>query len=230
MQRMGGEDVVDAQAATRLVLEATAAIIEPAEAIDHLRIEGAEAVLQAPAFDPLQPLALLRQEAALAGAQPALGIHLADADVAILRRDIEVTHQRQRFVRTETLFEQGLQIGIELGLGGKLHRMGAAFALGEVAVHDGDRLAVCIGETAPDETLLRLLAVAGKALVNFQRRLAREQGDPVVTFLSVIVDVIAEGLDLRLRELLVGHLGFLQADDVRLMLVDDRRKLVRSGP
>ena len=59
--------------------------------------------------------------------------------------------------------------------------------------------------------------------MNFQRRLAREQGDPVVTFLSVIVDVIAEGLDLRLRELLVGHLGFLQADDVRLMLVDDRR-------
>ncbi len=107
--------------------------------------------------------------------------------------------------------------------------MGAAFALGEVAVHDGDRLATGIGEAAPDEALLRLLAIAGKALVYLQRCLAREQGDAVVALLPVIVDVVAERFDLSLGKLLVGHLGFLQTDDVRLMLVDDRRKLMRSG-
>jgi len=64
--------------------------------------------------------------------------------------------------------------------------------------------------------------------VDLQWCLAREQGDAVVAFLPVIVDVVAERLDLRLGELFVRNLGFLKADDVRLVLFNDRRKLVRS--
>src|SRR5690606_41240375 len=59
----------------------------------------------------------------------ALGVDLANADIAILGRDIEVAHDRHRLIRGETLLQQRLQVGVELGLGWKLHRMVAAFAL-----------------------------------------------------------------------------------------------------
>src|SRR5690606_24388670 len=160
----------------------------------------------------------------------ALGVDLANADIAILGRDIEVAHDRHRLIRGETLLQQRLQVGVELGLGWKLHRMVAAFALGKIAVHDGHRLAVGIGEAAPDKALLRVFTVTGKALVDFQRRLARQQGDTVMTFLAVVMHVVAECFGLCQGELLVGDLGFLQADDIRLMLFDDRRQLVRSCP
>ncbi|MNN41816.1 hypothetical protein D3C81_1559560 [compost metagenome] len=62
-----------------------------------------------------------------------------------------------------------------------------------------------------------------------QRRLAREQGDAVVAFLAMKVYVVAQGLDLGERELLVADLGFLQADDVGLVLFDQRRQLVGPG-
>src|SRR5690606_15721294 len=83
-QAQRGEYQVDAQAALGLVLKAAAAVIEPAEAVVHLGVQVAEAVHQTPALQTLQPLALFRQEAAFAGAQPALGILGTDADVAIL--------------------------------------------------------------------------------------------------------------------------------------------------
>src|SRR5690606_21861437 len=99
MQAVGGQYVVDAQPAPWVVLEAAAAVVEPAEAIGHFRVQGAEAVLQAPALETRQPLAFFRQKAALAGAQPALGVDLANADIAILGRDIEVAHDRHRLIR-----------------------------------------------------------------------------------------------------------------------------------
>src|SRR5690606_29669270 len=74
-----------------------------------------------------------------------------------------------------------------------------------------------------------VLAVVGKALVYLQRRLAGEQGDAVVALLAMVVHVVAELADLRFRELVVGDLGFLQADHVRPMLLDQRLQLMGAG-
>src|SRR5690554_6263995 len=115
VQRLGGKDQVDAQPAPRLILEPTAAVVEPAEAVGYFRVEGAEAVLQSPALETCQPFAFLGEEAALAGAQPALGVHFANADIAVFRGNVEVAHYRNRLVRRETAFQQRLQIGVELG-------------------------------------------------------------------------------------------------------------------
>ena len=43
--------------------------------------------------------------------------------------------------------------------------------------------------------------------MQFQGRLAGEQGDAVVAFLPVVVDVVAERLDLGLGKLVVGDLS-----------------------
>ncbi|MCY1179412.1 hypothetical protein D9M73_198120 [compost metagenome] len=51
-----------------------------------------------------------------------------------------------------------------------------------------------------------------------------------MAFLAMEADVVAQGLDLGERELFVRDFGFLQADDVWLMLVDQRRQLMGSGP
>src|SRR5690606_14580421 len=42
-QAVGGEDQVNAQAALGLVLEAAAAVVEPAEAVGHFRVQVTEA-------------------------------------------------------------------------------------------------------------------------------------------------------------------------------------------
>src|SRR5690606_35183237 len=97
-------DQVDAQPTTWFVLEATAAVVEPAETVGDFRVERAEAVLQTPVLEAGQPFALLGQETAFAGAQPALGVHLADADVAVLRGNVEVAHDCHRVVGAEALF------------------------------------------------------------------------------------------------------------------------------
>ncbi|MNM72311.1 hypothetical protein D3C81_840010 [compost metagenome] len=50
-----------------------------------------------------------------------------------------------------------------------------------------------------------------------------------MAFLAVVVDVVAQCLDLFARELVVGDLGFLQTDHIRLMALDDCLELMRSG-
>ncbi|MCY1434177.1 hypothetical protein D9M71_502290 [compost metagenome] len=107
--------------------------------------------------------------------------------------------------------------------------MVAAFALGEIAVHDGDRVAIGIGEGAPDEAALGVFFIGGKAFVQAKRLLAREQGDAVVAFLAMVVHVVTQCLHVGQRELIVADLGFLQADHVRLVLFDQRRQLMGPG-
>lgn len=79
-----------------------------------------------------------------------------------------------------------------------------------------------IGEGAVDEAALGVFGIAGETLVQLQRCFAGEQGNAVVAFLPVIVHVVAKLADVFLGELLVGDLGLLQADDIRLVLIDER--------
>ncbi|MNV10648.1 hypothetical protein D3C71_1011840 [compost metagenome] len=107
--------------------------------------------------------------------------------------------------------------------------MVAAFTLWEIAVHDGHRYAICVGERAPDKAPLRVFFIGGETLVQGQRFLAREQGDAVMTLLPVEIHVVAQGLDFIERELVVVDLGFLQPDHIGLMLFDQRRQLMGTG-
>ena len=122
-----------------------------------------------------------------------------------------------------------LQIFVETLLGRELGGVVAAFALWEIAVHDRDRMAIFIGESAPDEAALGVFVIAGKTFVHAQRFLAREQGHAVMAFLTVVVDVIAQGLHFGEGELLVMDFGFLQANHIGLMLFNQRRQLMRAG-
>ena len=192
-------------------------------------MQVAEAVHQAPVLEALQPLALFRQKAALAGFQPALGVVRADTDVAVLRRDIDVAHHHQRLFIAEPAFQQLLQVAVEALLGRELGRVVTVFALWEVTIHDGHRLAVFVCESAPDKPALGVFFIAGKALVQFQGGLARKQGDTVMAFLTMKVHVIAQGFDVGEGELVIMDLGFLQADYVRLMFLDQRCQLMRPS-
>ncbi len=155
-----------------------------------------EAVYQAPAFQALHPLTLLWQEAAFAGPEPALGIVWADTDVAVFWRYVHVAHHQHGLVIAKLAFEQCLQVGVETLLGRKLGGVVTAFALREIAVHDGDGVALVVGEGAPDETALSVFFVRCEPLVKAQGCLARQQGDTVVALLPVVMHVIAQGLDL----------------------------------
>ncbi|MNN72947.1 hypothetical protein D3C81_1890260 [compost metagenome] len=86
-----------------------------------------------------------------------------------------------------------------------------------------------IGESAPDKAPLGVFFIAVKAFVNLQGRLAREQGDAVMAFLPMVMHVVTQRLDLGERELVVVDLGFLQADDVWLVLLDQCRQLMGAG-
>ncbi len=73
-----------------------------------------------------------------------------------------------------------------------------------------------------------LFIVAVKTLVHDQRRLTRQQGYAVMTFLPMEMHVITQRFDFGLWELIVRDLGFLQADDVRLVFFNQRRQLMRA--
>ena len=111
----------------------------------------------------------------------------------------------------------------------ELGRVVAAFTLREVAIHLCYRVALSIAKGAVDKTPLRVFGITGKALVQAQWCLAREQGDAVMAFLAVVMHVVAELANLCLGELFVGDFGFLQADHIRLMFVDQRCQLMRAG-
>ncbi|MNF17890.1 hypothetical protein D3C80_2216650 [compost metagenome] len=49
-----------------------------------------------------------------------------------------------------------------------------------------------------------------------------------MTLLAVVLDVVAKRLDVGLGKLLVSHLGFLQADDIRLVTLDKFGQFTRS--
>ena len=80
----------------------------------------------------------------------------------------------------------------------------------------------------PSYTELGIFSVIREALVNLQRFLSGEQGDAVMAFLPVVMNVVAELADILFGELLIGHFDFLQADDIRLVFVDQRRQLMRA--
>jgi hypothetical protein len=96
----------------------------------------------------------------------------ADADVAVFRGNVHVAHHHQRLLVAELAFQQVLQVAVETLFGGKLGGMVAAFALGEIAIHDGDRHAIGVGEGAPDKAALSVFFIGDETLVQRQRCLA----------------------------------------------------------
>ena len=188
-----------------------------------------ETVHQAPVFQAGHPLALFRQKAAFTGFQPTLHVVRADPDVTVFRGNVHIAHDHQRLVVTELAFQQLLQIAVEAFLGREFGRVVATFALREIAVHDGHRHVIGVGERAPDKAPLGIFIIGGEAFVQRQRFFARQQGDAVVTFLSMEIHVVAQGSDFIERKLVVMDLGFLQPDHVGLVFVDQRRQLMGTG-
>lgn len=214
LERTGEEDVVDAQAPLGLGLEAAAAVVEPAEAVVDVGVEFTVAVVQPPVAQGGEPGPLFGEEAGLAGAEPALGVVGADADVRVHGGDVEVSHDRQGGVGVAGGFQVGEHVGVEAFLGRELDRVVAAFALGEVAVDDPQGRPGGEVEGGADEALLGLVAVAGEAEPDVAGRLEGEERHAVVGLLAVVDHVIAQGLHGGQGEVGILHLGFLEADDV----------------
>src|SRR5690606_22122127 len=83
-QPLAGHDQVYTQPASGVVFETATTVVKPAETIGDGRIHMTEGVDQPPVLELLQPFTLFGQEAALAGAQPALGIGFPDTDITVL--------------------------------------------------------------------------------------------------------------------------------------------------
>ncbi|MNV55924.1 hypothetical protein D3C71_1481770 [compost metagenome] len=49
-----------------------------------------------------------------------------------------------------------------------------------------------------------------------------------MALLAVVLDVVAKRLDVGMGKLLVGYLGFLQTDDIRLVPLDQLSQLMRT--
>ncbi len=80
------------------------------------------------------------------------------------------------------------------------------------------------GEQARSELLL-----ARESLLRHLQRLAAEDGDAVPALLAVEHGVVAGPADLLVRELLVGELQLLEADDVGLPLGEPVEHEVEAG-
>ena len=76
--------------------------------------------------------------------------------------------------------------------------------------------------------LLRIVEIR-IAADDFAEAVAREQGNAVVTFLTVEVHVVAQRFDIGEGELLVADFGFLEANHVRLVFFDQRCQLMRPS-
>lgn len=184
------QDQVDAQAAPGLALETPAAVVEPTETIVGLGVKRAVGIGESPVGEMREPLPFFRQEAAFARAQPAPGVVGADADVEFQGGHVHVAEDHQVLIRGEAFADEGGQVGVELALAGKLDRMRAALALGEVAVDEGEFMPVRQGVTADDEPALGIRVVFfGKALEDLQRGLSAQQGDAVMGFLAEVMGV-----------------------------------------
>ena len=57
-----------------------------------------------------------------------------------------------------------------------------------------------------------------------------KEGDAIVCFLTMVRDVVAHGIDVFFRKLCVMNFCFLQPNEVGLILVADRLKLVDAYP
>src|SRR5690554_2477265 len=187
--------MVDAQPALRLAVEALGAVVEPAEAVVHLGVAYPVAVGQPPGLDALEPLPLHRLEAGLALAQPALAVGLADPDIAILGGNVEVAHHRQAFVGAVVGRKQPPELGVELALVGKLHRVLDVLPLGEVAVPHRQGLAARGVQAHVDHPPLGRLVIVGEAVMHALRLAALGgvdyQRHAVVPLLAVKEDPVA---------------------------------------
>jgi len=202
-QRFAGQDDVDAQAL--VPAKGQVAVIPPAPALGWL-FEQPERIRQPEGTQLLEMRTFFRRAVDLSG--PGRGV----MDVAVLGRDVEVTHQHQ------------LRVALQFGGDKTPQRVQPAHLVDElVAVR---RLAV--GEVGADHAHItgwaryrggdhaRQLVIEARDVLHDLARRARaaEQRDAVVGLLAVEHDLVARSLDLGLRELVVGKLGFLQHHDV----------------
>ena len=104
-----------------------------------------------------------------------------------------------------------------------------ALPLGEVAVHHLDDGAVFPLEAGHDHAALGIFRIGGETLLHLDGSLLAHDGDPVMPLLAVEDHVVAHGLHIRDREGFVVHLDLLQADHVRLVLVDKGLQLMKTG-
>ena len=102
------------------------------------------------------------------------------------------------------------------------------FALREIAVHHGQLAAILELEAGANHATLRLLVIARKAACDGYGLLLAEQGNPIVRFLTVEVDVITHGLDIGARKGIVMHLDLLQPYDIGVVGVDECLQLRQS--
>src|SRR5690606_25591523 len=193
-QSAAGHDQIDTQATPGVILETAAAIVEPAEPVIHGGVHVPECIHQSPTLERLHPFTLFRQKAALAGPEPSLGVGLTYSDIAVLRRNVHVTHHHNALSRVEALLKVCLQISIEAGLGRKLDRVGAVFTLGEITIEHDQRLAIGARQGRADHATLGIITVFRKPLAYPQRFITGQQRDTIVPLLAMVVNVITKGL------------------------------------
>ena len=129
--------------------------------------------------------------------------------VAVVGSDVEVAGEHQLRVRGDFLGQPFFQRGEPVEL------VGVFFAADLLPVRHVGADDAQITDSRRDQAFLRV-GVMRVAANDVGERRAGEQGDAVVGFLPGKSDVVASGLDLGLREVVILELGLLQADHVGL--------------
>ena len=106
--------------------------------------------------------------------------------------------------------------------------MVAALSLGEITINHCQYPGRGIN-IRHNQTALGIFIISCEAFAHGNRLCFGQQGDTVMGFLAVIKNVVAEVFQVIEREHLVMDFGFLEADNIRLMLCDNRFQLVRPG-
>ncbi len=209
-QRRRQQDVVDAQAV--VLGECKLAIVPPAERRRRL-VEQAKAVLEA------RGEKRAKRGALGVGAQHLPGPQRRVVHVAVFRRDVEVAHHGDVRVAGQDIAQirRGRRAPVELvavlvGVDG--------LPVGDVEIDDAHA-----GDRRRDDALL-VVRKPGNAHgdVGHRKPFAGEDGHAVVGLLPGEMRGVAGGRDVHDRKLVVFELGFLQADDVRLVRGQPRQQ------
>src|SRR6056297_2509287 len=230
IESFGSQNQSDPQTPFRFPFEAARAVVEPAEAIRHLRIDTAVGIPQTPSHHLGQPLPFFRQKARFSTAQPTVFVVFTDTDIGIQRSDIHIPQNHQVFLWISLDIEPFDQVAIKTLFVGKFFRVLAVFPLGKVTV-DNPQAAVLAQLMAGNQQAALVCCVFIRITpVQLLKGQSGEGRDPEMAFLAMMQDLIAQLLQRLMGEFTVMNLGFLQADYVRLMFFYQRLQLMKTSP
>ena len=112
----------------------------------------------------------------------------------------------------------------------KFRSVAPILALWIIAIDSGKNSVVIEPKFTGNESTLAVGRTPGKPFGHFEGWFPGQHSDPIVSLLTMIDNLVTKLFDIVQGEILIGDLGFLKADDVRIMGLYDCFQLMQSNP